>query len=140
MTRLMVPFDGSDSALAALDHAIERAKAGGEIIIVHAHEPPIVYGEVALYLPEAKAREMQRQHSEALLRPAIERAVGAGVRFSSEILVGNIARQIVERAEAGGCDGIVMGTRGMGALGNLVLGSIATKVVHLTKLPVTLVK
>jgi nucleotide-binding universal stress UspA family protein len=38
------------------------------------------------------------------------------------------------------CDGIVMGTRGMSAVGNLVMGSVATKVIHLTKLPVTLVK
>jgi nucleotide-binding universal stress UspA family protein len=34
----------------------------------------------------------------------------------------------------------VMGTRGMSAIGNLVAGSVATKVIHLTKLPVTLVK
>ena len=140
MTRLMVPFDGSESALRALDHAIARVQAGGEIVIVHAHESPIVYGEVALYLPEAKAREMQRQHSEALLKPAIERAAAAGVRWTSEILIGSIAQEIVKRAEQGGCDGIIMGTRGMGALGNLVLGSVATKVVHLTRLPVTLVK
>ena len=33
-----------------------------------------------------------------------------------------------------------MGSRGMGALGNLVLGSIANQVVHLTEIPVTLVK
>ena len=47
---------------------------------------------------------------------------------------------IVKRPEELNCDGIVMGTRGMGAIGNLVMGSVATKVVHLTKLPVTLVK
>jgi nucleotide-binding universal stress UspA family protein len=33
-----------------------------------------------------------------------------------------------------------MGTRGMGAIGNVFLGSIATKVVHLASVPVTLVK
>ena len=33
-----------------------------------------------------------------------------------------------------------MGTRGMGAIGNLVAGCVGTKVIHLTKLPVTLVK
>jgi nucleotide-binding universal stress UspA family protein len=35
---------------------------------------------------------------------------------------------------------IVMGTRGQGAVGNLLLGSVATKVIHLSKVPVTLVK
>ncbi len=60
--------------------------------------------------------------------------------FTSEILVGSVAQAIVKRGEDLGCDGIVMGTRGMGAIGNLAMGSVATKVIHLTKLPVTLVK
>ncbi|MFN5167526.1 MAG: universal stress protein [Pseudomonadota bacterium] len=43
-------------------------------------------------------------------------------------------------APPGQVDGIVMGSRGMGALGNLAFGSVATKVVHLADVPVTLVK
>ncbi|MCJ9712965.1 universal stress protein, partial [Bordetella hinzii] len=38
------------------------------------------------------------------------------------------------------CDRIVMGTRGLGAVGGLVLGSVAQKVIHLSPVPVTLVK
>jgi nucleotide-binding universal stress UspA family protein len=64
----------------------------------------------------------------------------SGVPYTSEILVGETASLIVSSAEQHGCDGIVMGTRGMGAIGNLVMGSVATKVVHLSRLPVTLVK
>ena len=47
---------------------------------------------------------------------------------------------IVKRAEELGCDGIIMGTQGRGTVGRLLLGSVAAKVEHLTKLPVTLVK
>jgi nucleotide-binding universal stress UspA family protein len=50
------------------------------------------------------------------------------------------APAIVECAERRGCAGIVMGTRGHSSIGNLLLGSIATRVVHRTRLPVTLVK
>ena len=39
-----------------------------------------------------------------------------------------------------GCDQIIMGTRGMGSLEGLLLGSISTKVLHMVKVPVTLVK
>ena len=97
-------------------------------------------GAKSVYLSEEKAREFQRQHSEDILQPAIEMAQMAGVRFTSDILVGNIAKVISHRAEEIGCDSIVMGTHGMGAIANLLMGSVATKVIHLTHLPVTLVK
>ena len=99
-----------------------------------------VYGEIAIYLSEEKARELQRRHSEDILRPAIEAAEAAGVSYVSDILIGDVPTVLVRYAEEKGCDGIVMGTRGMSAIGNLVMGSVATKVIHLTKLPVTLVK
>ena len=47
--------------------------------------------------------------------------------------VDRVAREV-------GAHQIVMGTRGLGNLGNLFLGSVATKVVRLTRVPVTLVK
>lgn len=142
MAKLLVPVDSSDNAIRALRHAIGVAKANPptELHIVNAHEPPIVYGEIAVYLPAEKAREMQRRHSEDILRPAAELAREAGVKFTTEILIGDVASSIARYADDKGCDSIVMGSRGMGAIGNLVLGSIATKVVHLTKLPVTLIK
>jgi nucleotide-binding universal stress UspA family protein len=62
------------------------------------------------------------------------------VRFESEVLVGDVPTAIAACAEERGCDGIVMGTRGMSAIANLVLGSVATEVIHLTRSPVTLVK
>lgn len=142
MHKLLVPVDSSDSAMRALEHAIRLAKESGamELVIVYAHEPPLIYGEIAMYLPEEKAKEMLREHDEDILRPAIEKAKAAGVTFTSQVLIGDIAKTIVSCAETSACDGIVMGTRGMSAISNLVMGSVATKVIHLTKLPVTLVK
>jgi nucleotide-binding universal stress UspA family protein len=90
-------------------------------------------------LPE-EVKELQQKHGEDILRPYIETAKRAGVTYTSQFLIGDIPKSIVSCAETLGCDGIVMGTRGLGAIGNLVAGSVATKVIHLTKLPVTLVK
>ena len=66
MHKLLVPFDSSDSAMRALEHAIHLAKETGpvELVIVYAHEPPIIYGEIEIYLSEEKAQEMLREHSE----------------------------------------------------------------------------
>ena len=142
MHKLLVPVDSSDSAMRALEHAIRLAKEHGpvELVIVYAHEPPLIYGEIEIYLPEEKAKQVQREYSENILRPAIEKAKGAGVTFTSQVLIGDVPKSIVSCAEALACEGIVMGTRGMSAIANLVMGSVATKVIHLTKLPVTLVK
>jgi nucleotide-binding universal stress UspA family protein len=54
--------------------------------------------------------------------------------------VGSSGQAIAEYADKLRCDQIVMGTRGLGSIGSLVLGSVATQVVHLTEHPVTLVK
>lgn len=141
MHKLLVPVDSSENSIRALDYAIGLAKQFGlELRLVNAQEEPIVYGGAEVYLTEEKARQLLHEHSEELIKPAVDRARTAGVRFTSAIIVGDVATAIASQAEQNGCDGIVMGTRGMSAIGNLLMGSIATKVIHLSKLPVTLVK
>lgn len=141
MTKLLVPVDGSENAMRALRHAIALVKPnGGSIHVVTAHEEPIIFGEVAVYVSREKIAELQRKQSEGPLSRAVQALEGAGVAHSREILEGPIAQTIARRADDLGCDGIVMGTRGMTALGGLLLGSVATKVVHAANVPVTLVK
>ena len=142
MHKLLLAFDGSESASHALEYALKLAKENGpiELHLLTVHPEPVIYGEIQVYVPRERMEELQRKHSEDILKPALERAIAANISHTSEILIGETAPMIVKRAEELNCDSIVMGTRGMGAIGNLVLGSVATKVVHLTKLPVTLVK
>jgi nucleotide-binding universal stress UspA family protein len=142
MRKLMVPIDGSGSAMHALDHAIALAKdrSGVELSLLNVHPDPVVYGEIQVYVPLDRVLEEQRKRSEALLAPAVEKVQAAGVPYTTEIESGDAATTIARRADALQCDGIVMGTRGMGAVANLLLGSVAAKVVHLANMPVTLVK
>jgi nucleotide-binding universal stress UspA family protein len=142
MRKILVPVDGSENALRALSYALELAKENKAIglHLLTVHQEPIIYGEIQVYVSREKMEELQRNHSMDILQPAVDAAKAAGVSYTSEILVGDTASMIVKRADELNCDGIVMGTRGMSAVGNLVMGSVATKVVHLTKLPVTLIK
>jgi nucleotide-binding universal stress UspA family protein len=136
MRRLLVAFDGSEPAKRALQHAIEIAKQEPptELCIVRAYEPPAVRDEDVNAVLDASS------HAEEYLSPALEIARTAGVTFVSEVLIGDIAKALVDHARRKGCQAIVMGTRGMGAVGNLLLGSTATKVLHLSSVPVTLIK
>jgi nucleotide-binding universal stress UspA family protein len=138
MRKLLVPFDGSDNALRALRYATSIAQEHPPIAIhvVTVHSEPEEYGYMEVYVPREKLADLQRQNSQARLRAAEEMLKAAAVPYDTEILIG----QIAHRADALGCDGIVMGTRGMTAIGSLMMGSIATKVVHAAHVPVTLVK
>jgi len=134
--RLIVPVDGSECALRALAVACSRYLRDGysALIVLHAQQP----------LPASRfvTRGMIRQHQEQASNEAFAKArrlvekLKVPATFSS--VVEMPAEAIARSARRG--DEIVMGTRGLGRIGGLVLGSTATKVVHLAKVPVTLVK
>jgi|LNFM01.1.fsa_nt_gb nucleotide-binding universal stress UspA family protein len=142
MPKLLVAFDGSETALRGLRYAITLAKSMHEasIHLVHAHEAPDVDGAVSIYVTHDKMAELQQQHSQGLLEAGTRLLTEAGIAHTAEVLTGHLGQVIARRADELGCDMIVMGTRGMGAVGNLFMGSVSTKVVHFAHVPVTLVK
>ena len=142
MKKILVPMDGSSAAMRALKQAIALARLspGSSIHLVHAHDEPLIYGEIAVYVPREKMESLQRQHSEALLAPAEAQLKAAGVPCTKDVLSGSIGQVIAAHAERLGCELIVMGRHGKTALGDLLVGSVAQKVLHATKLPVMLVR
>lgn len=140
--RIFVPFDGSGCALRALQHALALARRIEDcaIHVAYAHEEPLMYGEIAVYVPREKIERLQREQAEGVLARAEPILKGAGMPYEKEILVGPVAQVLTERARALGCDAIVMGTHGHTAPGSMLMGSVATKIVHLSTIPVTLVK
>lgn len=140
MFKLLVPVDGSKPAERAVRHAIALAAGGLDVsvLLLHVQPPP---------LPPSAAKsrrraEMLRQldAGERATRPAIALLERAGVRHKVYARSGTPAEGILKFAREKRCDAIVMGTRGMGAIAGLVLGSAAMKVLQLAPLPVTLVK
>ena len=78
--------------------------------------------------------------ADAALAPSIEILKRREVEFHVVKLVGEPDREIVRHAEHAGCDIIAMGTRGHTGMANLVLGSVAMKVVATSKVPVLLMR
>jgi nucleotide-binding universal stress UspA family protein len=139
---ILVPMDGSESAMRALHLAVERVrdKPQGRVHLVTVRPPLRVYGEIQVYVGDKKAAEMAAQHDRDVLEPAEHVLRSSGVAFASSTAEGDTAEMIVECAKEVEAGEIVMGSRGLGRIAGLVMGSIATKVVHLTQIPVTLVK
>jgi nucleotide-binding universal stress UspA family protein len=142
MKKLLVPLDGSGAAQRALQQAIALARMNPDasIHLVHAHEEPDIYGEIAVYVPRAKMEELQREVSEGLLAAAERELKDSGVPYTKEVLIGPIGPTIARHAERLGCDAIVMGRHGKSTVVDLFMGSVAMKVLHLTRLPVLLVR
>lgn len=139
--KVLVPFDGSTHAEHALAHALKAyPNAGEQDLLLLNVQHPVVYGEVAIYIPADKLEAMARDAAARAFDAAKPILESAGRKAARHMEIGDIAESIAAFAKRHQADAIVMGTRGMGAIGTFVIGSVASKVVHLVDVPVTLVK
>lgn len=140
MRKLLVPVDGSRCSLRALKYAAAQSRYGPVTLhLLNTRPPRDDYGMVGAHMTLQQHRKAAMARAQQTLQRAVA-AIGPRVRSQTHALIGDAATAIVGAARRLGCESIVMGTHGRGALGILLLGSVATKVVHLAKVPVTLVK
>ena len=146
MTCVLIPVDGSDNSTRAVDAAC-RQLAYGQPVTVHLLnvQPPIHSGIVKNHLSQDLIDKFYQELGETALEPARARLHEAGIAYTSHVEVGDVAQTIARYVRDLYCDQVIMGTRGLGsggvgAISGLLLGSIATKVLHLVDVPVTLVK
>lgn len=141
MKRILVPVDGSDAALRAVRYAVEAVTertARPELWLVTI-QPPILSGNVTRFFTAEMIESYYQEEGEKALGPARQALLDAGVEFREKILIGPVAPTIIKHAEEEDCDHIVMGTRGLGAVTSMVMGSVTHKVLGLSSIPVTLV-
>jgi nucleotide-binding universal stress UspA family protein len=138
---VLVPIDGSEGSLAAVAEVIRRARhsSGAHVNLLNV-QPQVLTTEILAHLPpEVGDAYYARLGGEALSR-AQSMLADAGIPHAACRLVGPVVQTILEQCEALRCDSIVMGTHGRAALLGGLMGSVATGVVHLAQVPVTLVK
>ncbi|MCG4455000.1 MULTISPECIES: universal stress protein [unclassified Pseudomonas] len=143
MRKVLVAFDGSDSSKRALQYVIDFARdhaATLEVHLLNVQHEPVLYGEyVTGAIIEQMQQSLQATASEILEWPA-DHLKAAGIRYKAHTAIGNVAALVSEFADQLGCDTVVMGTRGLGSFTGMLLGSVATRVVHEVSVPVLLVK
>jgi nucleotide-binding universal stress UspA family protein len=141
MRKILVPVDGSEYANAAVAEAIKAVKQGpeGELHLLNVQVP--IFAAVSLvYLPQDKIDTFYFDTSSKALEEPERLAREAGVRFASHRVVGSVVDSILAKTQELGCDSIIMGTHGRGKLAELLLGSVAQRVLVMADVPVTLVK
>lgn len=141
MSRILVPLDGSPASDRAVKHVVSTAegRADAQVHLLHVL-PPLVPQNVPEIAGAGFAAKLGADDPDRIFATACRALEQAGIRYVMHHAHGDAAQEIAFYAEAHGCDEIVMGTRGLGSIRNLLMGSVATKVLHLVKVPVTLVK
>jgi len=141
MVKILVPIDGSECALRALQAAIKMAGQHDDAELHLLNAPlPILSGHAKMFLDKQVIQDYYAEEGEKALADARKVAEESGVRFVTAIKAGQSAQTIADYAKNQQCAHIVMGTRGLSAVPGMLLGSVANKVIHLASVPVTLVK
>jgi nucleotide-binding universal stress UspA family protein len=134
--KILQPTDFSEQAAAAFRLACSLARQhGAELVVLHVIPPPLTWGEaVARLPPDGYEDQLWREY----LTPM--QPTEPGVRLERRLDEGDPPQKIVAAAGELGCDLIVMGTHGRGALGRLLMGSVADKVLRKAPCPVLTVR
>jgi nucleotide-binding universal stress UspA family protein len=136
---ILVAVDGSEHALQAARTASQLARAMHSTTL----RIVVVYDPIPSWLGEPNfqsAISARLDESHDLLRKATEAIGDVPADIQSEILEGNPAEAIIEVAKTHPTELIVMGSRGLGQLAGLVLGSTSQKVVSHAPCPVLIVR
>jgi nucleotide-binding universal stress UspA family protein len=137
--RIVVATDFSRASDLAVQYARTLAvRFGASMHIVHVIEEPFpISPELYIHeIPDFRERLVK----EARRQLDVSLGEVPDVQVTSEVLIGTVARRIVEAAAAADADLIVMGTHGRGALGHLLVGSVAERVVRTAGCPVLTVR
>ena len=134
--RVLVPFDGSPSALHAVQHVVSLAMAGhrGTILLLNVQAPSAKGSS-----PGGELGMQARAAGEAILERASRLFDAHHIPYQGEVLAGLPPEAIAAAIGRHQIDLIVMGSTGMGSLARL-FGSVAMAVAQESKVPVTLVK
>lgn len=144
--RLLVPIDGSDPSMKAVEHACS-AYSGAELTILHVLNSSSVDSYQSTGEP-SNDREVikqvrqrgRRRKAEQMFQETKEMASKYDAELVTRTITGkNVPRAIINYAEQRDADQIVIGSRGRSGLGRMLLGSVAEAVVHRASDPVTVV-
>lgn len=139
--RILIPIDGSAGSLVALERLLDRAGWFSnrlEIHLLNVQRP--LPQDIGRFIASEELHQLHHDRGMASLDAARKLAADRGASCTSHVVVGDPAETIVHFARQQQCEMIVIGTRGLGSLPGLLLGSVTTKVLHLAEIPVLALK
>jgi len=152
--KILVPIDGSEHSLRALDIAVQIAKKfGGKITLIHVYSVtvrPIIMPEpttlttpgvpVMTSAEVSKIAEAARKAGNRILADGEQKVRAENVEVDTRLEEGHAVQEIIRVSKEGNFDLIVMGARGISKIREILLGSVSDGIIHHAVCPVLVVK
>ena len=139
MLKFLIPVDGSEPCAEAVKQLIRYLgwiNQEFEVMLLNV-QPPVPYRKwVSGIVGSSEIARYQKEEGLAALKGARKVLDDAKIPYQHSIAVGEPVEVITRYARENGCDQIIMGTRGMGSVSSMVMGSVASKVLQLSAVPV----
>jgi nucleotide-binding universal stress UspA family protein len=139
--RILVAVDGSPIAVRAARYAARLALAlrePAQVVLLSVDAP--LLRAVAVELGVHGVEKYHAENGAYAVKAARSALNRLKIQYDVKMLVGDAAETIVKHAESGKFDLIVMGSHGRTAFKSLFLGSVSTKVLAHSRVPVTVVR
>ena len=134
---VLVPYDGSEPAQQAVDHALDRW-SDHDLILLRVVEAADGSLEAGVDLIKERLKESRQEGAVELTDDLLDRL--ADVEYEVETVVGKPAREIVSFAKDNEISHIVIGSHGRSGPSRVLLGSVAGRVVRRAPIPVTVIR
>lgn len=135
-TKILLATDGSEDAARATEAAVDLSKrTGAELHVVHAwHDVPTAYADVFI-------REGLREQGREILDGEVRRIESLGGTLAgAHLREGRTSDEVISCSEDLGAGLLVVGSRGLGAVQRLLMGSTSEEIVHRARIPVLVLR
>lgn len=139
--KIVIAVDGSECSSKAVRHLLANAAwfRDPELHVLYV-QLPIPPGRARAVAGHDAVEDYYRDEARDALAPAEQILQGGALPFRSSFLVGEVPKQIESYVQQNGIDMVVVGSHGHSMLQRLVLGSVATKVLATSSVPVLIVR
>jgi nucleotide-binding universal stress UspA family protein len=135
--RILVPLEHTDTDVAIVEHVRQLAKmSGGSVVFIHVADGWAARNANELTLRESEEMRVDREYLEAIC----DRLEVDGIESECILAGGDPGKEIADAAEREACDLIAMSTHGHRFIKDVIYGSVANEVRHLSRVPVLLVR
>ena len=138
--KILIATDGSEYTKKAVDYGIDLAKNTEARLYAIYVIDTAAFASIPMDAAWESMYELLRQEGDEATKYVADKASAEGLDIERLTIEGHPAEEIIKYAEKNSVDLIVMGTLGKSGLDRFLLGSVAEKVVRISKIPVLVVR